>query len=484
MRLAIVASEGAPFVKTGGLGDVMQALPAALADMPHNEVCLFLPYYKKIKQSEQWQTEFLTSFEIGLGWRRQYVGLFRLKSRRKKLKIYFIDNEYYFGRDAIYGYGDDGERYAFYCKAVLSCMNYLDYRPDVLHCNDWQTALIPLLVRSEFAECFPQTKTLFTIHNVEYQGWADPWFFYDVLDLPDWCRDRLRMDGSINFMKSAIETADCVVTVSETYAKELLYPYYSHGMHGIFADNRDKLHGITNGIDTKVFDPAADPSLYANYNAKTFGSGKAANKRQLQEALGLPQRPEVPMLAMITRLAGHKGIDLLCYILEGLMEQDVQLVIIGTGEHRFERALCEAQQRHPDKLSVNLRFDTALASQLYAAADVFLMPSKSEPCGLSQMIAMHYGTIPVVNETGGLKDTVSAYNPETGEGRGYTFQSYNADDFYAAIDRCLDLYWHDAQQWRALVQADMQLDFSWRAPAEKYMELYRALCGNGRNEME
>ena len=476
MKIAIAASEGAPFVKTGGLGDVMQALPAALANLPHNEICLFLPYYSRIKYNDQWPTEFLTSFEVNLGWRRQYVGLFQLKSRRKKLRIYFVDNEYYFGRDGVYGYADDGERYAYYCKAVLACLNYLDFQPEVLHCNDWQTALIPLLLRSEFAASFPQTKTLFTIHNVEYQGWADPWFFYDVLDLPGWCRDRLMMDGSVNFMKSAIEMADCVVTVSETYARELLYPYYSHGMHEIFAANQHKLHGITNGIDTRVFDPATDPALFAHYDSKSFPAGKAANKAQLQQALGLPQRPEVPMLAMITRLAGHKGIDLLCYILEGLLAQDVQLVIIGTGEHRFEQALTQAQAQHPDKLSVQLRFDTRMASQLYAAADVFLMPSKSEPCGLSQMIAMHYGTIPVVNETGGLKDTVWPYNADTGEGRGYTFQSYNADDFYAAIDRCLGLYYGAPEQWRALQRADMQLDFSWRVPAGNYMELYRALC--------
>lgn len=475
MRIAMAASEGAPYIKTGGLGDVMQALPEALAAIPHNEICVFLPYYARVRERYADQVELLTSFEITLGWRHQYVGLLRLRSRRRKLQIYFIDNEFYFDRDGAYGYGDDGERFAYYSKAVLECLRWLDFRPDVLQCNDWQTALIPLLARSEFEADFAETKTVFTIHNVEYQGWVDRGFFYDVLALPESCLQWLEKDGALNFMKAAIETADRVTTVSETYASELRYPYYAHGMDGVLRENGDKLSGITNGIDTRVFDPKADPSLFAHYQGNSFREGKAANKAKIQEICNLPKRPDVPMLAMITRLAGHKGIDLVCYILEKLMAQDVQLVIIGTGEKQYEEFLKAAEEKYPDKLSVNLCFNTVFASQLYAAADIYLMPSRSEPCGLSQIIAMHYGTIPVVNATGGLKDTVAPYNIGTGEGRGFTFQSYNGEDFYSAIDRCLDLYRNEKEKWDTLVRADMALDVSWRVPAGKYMELFRSL---------
>ena len=475
MRIAMIASEGAPFIKTGGLGDVMQALPEALAKIPHNEVCLILPYYKRVKDAFADQMEFITNFEVNLGWRRQYVGILKLRSRRKKLSVYFIDNEYYFGRDGVYGYADDGERYAFFCRGALAALAYLDFDPEIIQCNDWQTALIPILAKSEYAADFGGSKTVFTIHNVEYQGWTDRWFFYDVLELPDWCLEHLAVDDALNFMKGAIETADCVSTVSETYAQELLYPYYAHGMDEVLRNNSYKLRGIVNGIDTDVFNPKKDPALFQNYDWRTFVEGKAVNKAKVQERCGLPQRPTVPLLAMITRLVGHKGIDLLCYVMDRLMNMDVQLVILGTGEKKFEQALLDAQARYPDKLSVNLCFDTAFANQIYAGADIYLMPSRSEPCGLSQIIAMHYGAVPVVNETGGLKDTVTAYNTDTHEGRGYTFQSYNADDFLAAIGRCIDLYVWTLDRFHDLARSDMQLDVSWTVPAEKYMDMFRSL---------
>ena len=475
MRIAMIASEGAPFIKTGGLGDVMQALPEALAKIPHNEICLILPYYKRVKDAYADQMEFVTNFEVNLGWRRQYVGILKLRSRRKKLSVYFIDNEYYFGRDGVYGYADDGERYAFFCRGALAALAYLDFDPEIIQCNDWQTALIPILAKSEYAADFGGSKTVFTIHNVEYQGWTDRWFFYDVLELPDWCLEHLAVDDALNFMKGAIETADCVSTVSETYAQELLYPYYAHGMDEVLRNNSYKLRGIVNGIDTDVFNPKKDPALFQNYDWRTFVEGKAVNKAKVQERCGLPQRPTVPLLAMITRLVGHKGIDLLCYVMDRLMNMDVQLVILGTGEKKFEQALLDAQARYPDKLSVNLCFDTAFANQIYAGADIYLMPSRSEPCGLSQIIAMHYGAVPVVNETGGLKDTVTAYNTDTHEGRGYTFQSYNADDFLAAIGRCIDLYVLTLDRFHDLARNDMQLDVSWTVPAEKYMDMFRSL---------
>ncbi len=473
MKIAIAASEAAPYIKTGGLGDVLQALPGELARIKGNEVCLFLPYYRRIKNNPEVETEFLTSFGINLSWRQQHVGVFQLKSQRQKLKIYFIDNEYYFGRDGAYGYYDDGERFAYFSKAVLSAMNYLDFRPEILHCHDWQTALIPVYLRAEFRSCFPDTRTMFTIHNVEYQGKAHLEFFDDTLALPEEYRGVCVFDDCINVMKAAIVTSDMVTTVSNTYAEELKYPYFAHGLADVLAAKGPWLRGITNGIDTQVYDPAKDKALAKNYTANTFDD-KKENKRALQQELGLWQN-DAPILAMVSRLAAHKGIDLLCYIIRRLLEREIELVIVGTGEAKFENALREIASQYPGKMSMNLRFDSALASRVYAGADMYLMPSKSEPCGLSQIIAMHYGTVPVVHETGGLKDTVWPYNPETGEGRGFTFRSYNGDDFLGAIDRALREYYCNRPGWEALAKQDMQVDFSWKQPAAQYMDLYQEI---------
>ena len=473
MKIAMITSEAAPFIKTGGLGDVLQALPSELSQIPGNEVALFLPYYKKVKYNPEIETEFLTSFAVNLTWRQQHVGLFCLKSRKKKLKVYFIDNEYYFCRDGIYGFYDDGERFAYYAKAVLAAMNWLDYRPDVIHCHDWQTALVPVYLDAEFRHCFPQAKTVFTIHNVEYQGKTGPEFFNEVLGLDDYWRGVCTYDGCINFMKAAIVQANLVTTVSETYAQELKYPYYAHGLSGILAAKGDSLKGITNGIDVTVYDPATDKALAKNYTSATFAD-KLENKRALQRELGLAEN-DAPVLSMVTRLASHKGIDILCYILRRLLQRELELVIVGTGEAKYEHALQSVANEYPGKFSMNLKFDSALASRVYAGSDMYLMPSKSEPCGLSQIIAMHYGTVPIVNATGGLKDTVLPFNAETGEGRGYTFQTYNGDDFLGAIDRALGDYYNNHAAWEQLAKTDMDLDFSWKAPAQKYMELYHSI---------
>lgn len=470
MKIAIAASEAAPYSKTGGLGDVMQALPAELARIPDNEICVFLPYYKKVKNDASVETEYLTSFSVHLSWRQQHVGIFRLKSRKKKLQIYFIDNEYYFGRDGIYGFYDDGERYAYFSKAVLAAMNWLQFYPQIVHCHDWQTALIPIYLEAEFRSSFPDTRTVFTIHNVEYQGKAEQRFFDDVIALDEYWRGVCTYDGCVNVMKGAIVTANMVTTVSDTYAEELKYPYYAHGLSGILAAKGQWLRGITNGIDTDVYDPASDKALVKNFTAKTFAD-KQENKRALQKELGLEQT-DAPILAMVTRLAAHKGIDLLCYIIRRLLQRDLSLVIVGTGEAKFERTLQQISAEYPGKMSMNLRFDPALASRVYAGADMYLMPSKSEPCGLSQLIAMHYGTVPIVNETGGLKDTVWPYDTECKKGRGYTFRSYNGDDFLGAIDRALGLYYHAREEWNELAKNNMQIDFSWRVPAKAYMQLY------------
>lgn len=474
MRIAIAASEAAPFVKTGGLGDVLQALPAELSRITGNEIVLFLPYYKRIKYHSDTPVTFVGSFSMGLSWREQYVGLFKLKSRKKKLQVYFIDNEYYFGRDSVYGDYDDGERFAFYSKAVLACMNYIGFEPDILHCHDWQTALIPVYFRALYQNRWPSARLVFTIHNVEYQGKADPTFFEDTIGLPAEYKDILTFDGCLNFMKGAIAVSDRVTTVSKTYSQELKYPYYAHGLDSVLAGCGEKLTGITNGIDVDVYNPQTDTALAANFSAKDL-KGKLDDKRALQKELGLNEAPDVPVMAMVTRLVGHKGIDLLTYILHRLMDRQVQLVIVGTGDRMYEQLLSGMAASYPGRVSMNLRFDPKLASRVYAGSDIYLMPSKSEPCGLSQLIAMHYGTVPVVNATGGLKDTVSPYNPQSKDGRGFNFQSYNADDFLAAIDRAITLYYNDKKAWCDLMRTDMEFDCSWKTPAQEYMALYQSL---------
>lgn len=473
MKIAMVASEAAPFVKTGGLGDVMQALPAALSKIKGNEVVLFLPYYKRLKQDESLPVEFLGSFNMELSWRESYVGILKLKSRKKKLQVYFIDNDYYFGaRNTIYGDFDDGERFAYYSKAVLAALYYLDFKPEILHCHDWQSAMAVVYYRALYTGWSPETKTVFTIHNVEYQGWADVSFFDNTLGLPEEYRARLTFDGAINMMKGAIELTDIVTTVSKSYADELRYPYYAHRLDGVLRSAW--LWGITNGIDTTTFDPATDKAISSHYSADDM-QGKWDNKLALRKELGLRTDTDAPILAMVTRLAGHKGIDLLCYIFQRLMEREVQLVVVGTGERQYEYALSAFARQYPGKVAVRLCFDQELASRIYAGADVYLMPSKSEPCGLSQLIAMRYGTVPVVAATGGLRDTVAPYNPEAKEGRGFTFQSYNADDFLGAIDRAVGLYYGDREEWNALAKRDMELDLSWQVPANEYMQLYTEL---------
>ena len=473
MRIAMIASEAAPFIKTGGLGDVLQALPAELARIPGNEIYLFLPYYKRIKYDPGLEAELVTSFTVNLTWRQQYVGLFRHKGGENEPTVYFIDNEFYFCRDGIYGFYDDGERFAYFAKAVLSAMEKLELQPEIIHCHDWQSALVPVYLNAEYRQCFPTARTVFTIHNVEYQGKAGPEFFNEVLGLEDYWRGVCSFDGCVNFMKAAVVRSNLVTTVSETYATELRYPYFAHGLSGILAARGENLRGVTNGIDTGVYDPATDKALPKNYTAATFAD-KQICKHALQKELGL-EPSDAPILSMVTRLAGHKGIDILCYVLRRLLEREVQLVIVGTGEAKYEHALLSVANEYPGKFSMNLRFDPALASRVYAGSDIYLMPSKSEPCGLSQLIAMHYGTIPIVNATGGLKDTVLPFNPETGEGRGYTFQSYNGDDFLGAIDRALGDYYENRAAWDRLAKNDMAVDFSWKQPAQKYMEMYESV---------
>ncbi len=480
MKIAILASEGAPYAKSGGLGDVMEALPSALARMEDNQVTLILPYYKKIKDNPNYEVEQIAQFYVALGWRQQYVGVMKLKNRKDGVQVYFLDNLYYFGgrSGAIYGDMDDAERFAFFSKAFLDTLVCLDFIPDVIQCNDWQTAAVPVFLQAQYAPLFPGTKCMFTIHNVEYQGWANGDFFDNVLALPWEYRGRLDMNGSVNLMKGAIECADLVTTVSESYAKGLMYPYYAHGLDSILSAASWKLTGITNGIDTGTFNPETDAALPAHYNSETFGKGKAACKPALQEEVGLPVNPDMPLMVMVTRLAGHKGLDLLCYIARRLLwEEECQLLILGTGEQHFEEFFRQLAEEFPDRVAAKITFDLGLASRIYAGGDIYLMPSKSEPCGLSQMNAMRYGTVPVVHATGGLKDTVPGADANGEGGLGFTFQSYNADDFLESLKRALHLYRDNPEGFRTLQKRGMEQDFSWDVPAGKYMEQFYRMLG-------
>ncbi len=479
MKIAILASEGAPYAKSGGLGDVMEALPAALSRIPGNQVMLILPYYKKIKENPNYPVELVVELEVQLGWRRQYAGIMRLTNRKDDVTVYFVDSEYYFGsrEGAIYGQGDDGERFAFFSKACLDALIAMGQIPDVIQCNDWQCGMVPTYLKAMYRPMLPNTKCMYTIHNIEYQGWADAGFFDDVLQLPWEYRSCLDMNGSVNVMKAAIETCDMVTTVSETYSRELMYPYYAHGLDSVIAGNVWKLTGITNGIDVNTFNPETDPALPAHYNADTFRQGKAKCKAALQEELGLPVEPEVPLLVMVTRLAGHKGLDLLCYIARRLLnEEKLQIAILGTGEAQYESFFRGLEAEYPDRVSAKITFDLALASRMYAGGDIYMMPSKSEPCGLSQMNAMHYGTVPVVHATGGLKDTVPGVDDNGENGLGFSFQSYNGDDFLWALKRCLGLYQHNRAAFEALQHRGMTTDFSWDVPAGRYMDLFCSMC--------
>ena len=479
MRIAVCASEGAPYCKSGGLGDVMEALPAALARIPGNEVVLILPYYNKIKHNAKFPTEKVGELRVQLSWRQQYAGIMKLQGREDGVTVYFVDNDYYFGSrtGAIYGDMDDGERFAFFSRACLDLMKEVGFIPNVIQCNDWQTAPIPIYLKAMYSDSFRDTRCMYTIHNIEYQGWANASFFDDVLGLPWEYRSTLDMNNSVNVMKGAIETADLVTTVSETYARELMYPYYAHGLDGVLANAAWKLTGITNGIDVGTFNPETDPALPAHYNADTFVEGKAACKAALQAEVGLPVKPDVPLMVMVTRLAGHKGLDLLCYIARRLMwDEDAQLLIVGTGEKQYETFFRELEAQFPDQVAARLVFNLELASRVYAGGDIYLMPSKSEPCGLSQMNAMRYGTVPVVHATGGLKDTVPPADENGQGGLGFTFQSYNADDFMASLKRALNLYNNNRDGFRALQKHGMCQDFSWNVPAGRYMELFHNMC--------
>ena len=473
MKLFFAASEVAPFIKTGGLADVAGSLPNALAKLGH-DVRVILPLYSAIPAMWRRQMTFLKSFHFPLSWRNAYCGLFSLAYQG--LTYYFIDNEYYFQREGLYGQFDDGERFAYFSRAVVEVPIQLGWSPDIIHCNDWQTSLVPVyLLEARHREpLLMHTKSVFTIHNIEYQGQFDRNILGDVLGLDEsyFREDMLSYYGDVNLVKGAIYAADYITTVSPTYAKELQYAFYAHGLEGVIADNYHKFTGILNGIDMEHNNPATDPFLPAPYSAAD-PSGKAACKAALQEKLGLNVDPDVPIIACISRLVAHKGYELVTAAFPKILEHYVQFVVLGTGDWGIESFFRMAAQEYPGRVSANLMYSAELASQIYAGADLLLMPSISEPCGLSQMIAMRYGTVPIVRLTGGLKDSVPSYNPTTGTGLGFTFGSITPGDLLGAIDRGLETYETDRPNWAALMKRGMTTDFSWDQSAAAYEKVYQ-----------
>lgn len=473
MKILFATSEAAPFVKTGGLADVLQGLPVYLAKNKDLDIRVIIPYYKSIKDTNNKKIKFLKSFGVDLAWRRVHAGIF--ETTYKKVKYYFIDNEYYFNRDSCYGFFDDGERFAYFSKAILESLEHIDFMPDIIHLNDWQTALVPAFLKINYdgMEGYNKIKTLFTIHNIEYQGKASNEFLGDVLGFDEEMRGVMSYGNCINFMKSAIVLADKVSTVSETYSYEIRYPFYAHGLSNILRQYEYKICGITNGIDTNLFNPNKDRNLYVNFKAGEIDK-KYENKSFLQEQLGIPQQSEVPLISMISRLVSHKGLDLVEYVCDEILHLELQFVVLGTGDERYENLFRFLQGKYPDKMSARIEFNSALASRIYAGSNMFLMPSQSEPCGLSQLIAMRYGTIPIVRETGGLNDTVEPINVQTGKGSGFTFKVYNAHDMLGVVKRSID-YYHEKEKYEKTVTNIMKINSSWREPSKKYLNIYKEI---------
>ncbi len=471
MKVLFAASEAMPFMATGGLGDVAGSLPQALRKRLIG--CrVVMPLYDGIKQELKDSMKFITHISVPVAWRRQYCGIF--EARAGGVIYYLLDNQYYFKREGIYGHYDDAERFAFFSRAVLEIIPYIDFKPDIIHCNDWQTALIPIYYSSMYANSpgYENIKTVFTIHNIQYQGVYGKELVGDVLGLPDKAWSTIEYNKDVNLMKGAIESSNLITTVSPTYANEILDPWYSHGLDGILAQRTFKLTGILNGIDTVSYNPETDPALAENYSAEDF-SNKAKNKAALQQELGLPENADVPLIAMVTRLVTHKGLDLVKAVLEELLSRsDVQFAVLGSGEWQYESFFKDVAAKFPGKFALRLGFIPELAHRIYAGSDMFLMPSKSEPCGLSQMVALRYGSVPIVRETGGLKDSIS--DSGDGIGNGFTFKSYNAHDMLGAIDRALAGY-AEKDGWQLLVKRALESDYSWGRSANEYIRLYKDL---------
>lgn len=475
MNILFSVSEAAPFVKTGGLADVAGSLPQKLADLGH-DVKVILPLYESVAQKYREKMVLLAQWDCRVAWRSLYCGLLEL--RQGNLSYLFVDNEYYFKRAEVYGHYDDCERFTFFSRAVIETPAQLDWHPDVIHCNDWQTALVPIYLLEERERVWQLhgTKSVFTIHNIEYQGRYGDQIVEDLLGLNRGYMNEhmLAYHGDVNLMKGAIYAADAITTVSPSYAEELRYPFYAHGLEGVIADNWEKLTGILNGLDTGLYDPARDSGLAARFTAEDL-SGKAACKAALQQAVGLRQAPEAPIIACVSRLVKHKGFELVLAALPSIMETDAQMVVLGTGEWNFEEAFHHAEAQYPGRFSARIQYSAALSTAIYGGADIFLMPSISEPCGLSQMIAMRYGTVPVVRETGGLRDTVvpRGLPGETG----FTFADINPHDMVWVLREAVALFRGSPGEWRTLQKNGMTRDFSWAEPALEYEQVYNRITG-------
>lgn len=475
MQIVFASAECAPFVKTGGLGDVAGSLPAALV-RAGAEVIVMVPKYATIKDEYKAQMEHFSDFYVSLGWRNEYCGLEKLE--HDGVTYMFVDNERYFARDYPYGFFDDGERFAFFSKAITESLQHLPagFECDILHCNDWQTALAPVFLR-EFYQGLPlydRVKTVFSIHNVAFQGQFSDTVMEDILGVAHIpaAASQLRCDAcSVNYMLGALRYADAITTVSPTYANEIQTPEFGEGLDGVLRERSYALQGILNGIDVAGFDPATDKRIAANYTVEDR-SGKAVCKAKLQEELGLEVRDDRPLMVMVTRLTRQKGMDLVMYALDRILAGGVQVAVLGTGDRDYEDGLRYFQDKYPGTMAARIEFDPALSQRMYAAADMFLMPSKFEPCGLSQIIAMRYGTLPIVRETGGLKDTVIPYNEFTGEGTGFSFSNFNGDEMGDAVFRAARLFWDNRDAWNQLVTQAMSQDFSWTRSADKYLDLY------------
>ena len=468
MKVLFASSEAYPFAMSGGLADVSGALPKALRKR-FVGCRVVLPLYACVSEEMRQKMTFVCSITVPVAWRRQYCGIF--EAHIDGVIYYLIDNQYYFNRDGLYGHYDDAERFAFFSRAVLEMIPHIGFTPDIIHCNDWQTALIPVYLDAFYhsIEQYQNIKSVFTIHNIQYQGKYGYELMGEVLGLPEERKGILDYDNCLNFMKGAIQCSNKVTTVSATYANEILDPYYSHGLDGILKEFTYKLTGVVNGIDCDVYNPETDNLIYKSFSLEDM-SGKDVNKAELQKEMGLPERKNAPVIGMVTRLVKHKGLDLVKCVFEELLKADIQFVILGTGEWEFESFFSEMAQKYPEKVAVKIGFNPQLAHRIYAGADIFLMPSQSEPCGLAQMVALRYGTIPIVRETGGLNDTI--FDSGDGEGNGFTFKTYNAHDMQEAVWRAVAGF-SDKKGWGMLKERAMKCDNSWGASANIYIKIYK-----------
>lgn len=478
MNVLFVASECFPFIKTGGLGDVIGALPQSLHEDGAN-VSVILPKYGDLPSHFQEQMQWIKSIEVPLGWRRQFCGI--EKCHYQGITVYFLDNEYYFKRHGSYGFNDDGERFAFFSRAVLEALPYLEERPDIIHCHDWQTGLIPVLLNAHYNNnsYYLGIKTVFTIHNLRYQGVYPKSVLTDLLDLNDlyFHIDGLEFYGCVSYLKGGLAFADRLTTVSSTYATEIQSPYYGERLDGFLRKRSAVLQGIVNGIDNNSYNPRRDEYLFHPFDDY---DGKSVNKKHLQETLGLPINSDIPIISMVTRLVDQKGIDLVLHVFHEILGLNVQFVLLGTGDQQYEEAFKYFEEIYPDKVSANIYFDEGLARKIYAGSDLFLMPSQFEPCGIGQLIALRYGTLPLVRETGGLKDTVTPYNELTGEGNGFSFANYNAHEMLYTIERAVALFRFQPNKWVRLVDSAMDFDFSWTSSSKQYLALYKELLNSNK----